>query len=209
MIATWDVLIPTIPHRHEKLCALLCEFDRQRQPGFCVVILRDNLERAGAASHAKRQELTERSRATYISFVDDDDWVAPDYVRRIMTALGTGPDYVGFPVRFTVDGIPQNPVEHSLRHGCWEENRGGVMIRDLSHLNPVRRELALLGDWNDRTDEEWATMLRATQRVKTEVWIPDEMYFYRRSSTDGWRTERKPMDLPLPELPAYPWLEVL
>jgi glycosyltransferase involved in cell wall biosynthesis len=205
---TWDVLIPTIPHRHEKLRSLLAEFDRQWQPGFGVRVLRDNLERPGPASHAKRQDLIIASRADYVSFVDDDDLIPADYVARIMTALAEGPDYVGFQVNFTEDGARNWWVEHSLRHGRWCAN-GGQMLRDISHLNPIRRELALLADWNGRTDEEWAEQLRATGRVRTEVWIPAEMYTYLKSSVDGWRTERQPMPEPLPSLPAYPWLKVL
>jgi hypothetical protein len=202
------VLIPTIPHRHEKLCGLLAEFDRQWQEGFGVLVLRDNLERPGPASHAKRQDLLTASRADYVSCVDDDDWVPLDYVSKIMAALAEGPDYVGFPVHFTEDGARNWQVEHSLRHSSWYTD-GGRMLRDISHLNPIRRELALLADWNGRTDEEWAAQLRDTKRVQSEVWIPAEMYQYKRSIADGWATGRQPMPEPLPSLPAYPWLKVL
>jgi hypothetical protein len=39
-----------------------------------------------------------------VSFLDDDDWIAEDFIETIMGALKTGPDYVGFKVLYTVDG---------------------------------------------------------------------------------------------------------
>jgi hypothetical protein len=207
MTPTWDILIPTIPHRHDRLCELLAELDRQWQPGLTVRVLRDNLERAGRASHGKRQDLVQAARGEYVCFIDDDDWVAPDYVARIMTALGEHPDYVGFQVLYTEDGNRNYFDDHSLRHGRFGQD-GEWLLRDISHINPMLRELALLVGWSDQTDVEWVDALRATGRVKTEVYIPAEVYHYRKSFSDGWLTSRTPMGLPLPALPAYPWLDV-
>jgi glycosyltransferase involved in cell wall biosynthesis len=208
MTPTWDILIPTIPHRHDRLCELLAELDRQWQPGLTVRVLRDNLERANRASHGKRQDLVQAARGEYVCFIDDDDWVAPDYIARIMTALGEHPDYVGFQVLFTEDGQQHYLDDHSLRHGRFGQD-GNRLLRDISHINPMLRELALLVEWSDQTDEEWVDAVRATGRVKTEVYISAEMYHYRRSSSDGWLTSRAPMTPPLPAVPIYPWLEVI
>lgn len=212
-MTTWDLLLPTIPHRHEQLCALLAELDRQAQPGFGMLLMRDNLERRGNASYGKWQDLVELSRADYISYIADDDWVAEDFVAKIMAALETGPDYVGFQVRFTYDGELRIPVEHSLRYGCWAQS-DGLLMRDIVHHNPIRRELALLATWaadHQSADVTWAADLRATGRVCTEEWIPEQMYHYRQSS-DTWTVRGSDgMPAPLPDdqiqpLPQYPWL---
>ena len=204
----WEVLIATIPHRHERLCSLLASFGRQWQPGFGVRVLRDNLQRSGWAAYGKYQDLTEASRAEYTCFVDDDDEVAPDYVARIMEALETRPDYVGFKVYFTEDGRRNWYADHSLPHGGWYSS-GNWLLRDISNLNPIRRELALLADWHEVTDVEWASVLRASGQVRTQAYIDAEMYRYYRCSTDGFITPREPMPEPLPELPSYPWLTVM
>lgn len=39
---TWDIMMAAIPHRYDRLCVLLEEFDRQARPGFGVRIYYDN-----------------------------------------------------------------------------------------------------------------------------------------------------------------------
>jgi hypothetical protein len=211
-MTTWDVLIPTIPHRDASLRRLLAELDCQWRPGLGVILSRDNLERPGIASYAKWRELVEASRAEYVCIMGDDDTVAPDYVARIMEALERKPDYVGFPVSYSVDGVPQQRVEHSLRHPCWIDSPQ-IMMRDIVHSNPIRRELALLVPWQavlPGEDLAWADRMRATGRVKSEVWIDEPMYHYQPSAQDFFWTPRKPMaPEDIPELPSYPWLTAL
>lgn len=199
-------MICSIPHRDVTMCELLGELDTQMQPGVGVIAFRDNLEKqygdkiAGMIAH---------SRADYVSCIDDDDSVAPDFVRRIMGALEEKPDYVGFRVRFTSDGDPQKPVEHSLRHGVWE-TRDDVIVRDITQFNPIRRELAQLGYWGGGYAAEcrWADGVRETGRCTKEVYIPEEMYYYRHRTNDFFQTARSPYTS-YPRLPAYPWLTVL
>lgn len=204
---TWDLLICAIPHRHDKLAALLAELGRQIRPGVGVRVYRDNLE---TAYGGKCQALVDSSAADYVSFVDDDDLVAPDFVRRVTAALAERPDYVGFPVRWTLDGVQQMPVEHSLRHGGWT-SQPGRLLRDIVHFNPIRRDLALLGRWEGgyAADGRWADQVRASGQVQTEAWIPEPMYYYRNSAGDTFQSAREPWRGEIPELPAYEWLTVL
>ena len=209
---TWDILLPTMPHRHDQMCGLLAELDRQWQPGLGVLIYRDNLRRRGNASYGKWQDLQEMSGADYTSFIADDDFVAPDFVARIMEALQSRPDYVGFAVRYTVDGQLAMPVEHSLRHTGWQ-NSPAILTRDIVHHNPIRRDLAMQARWRTDTqeaDRAWAAQLRG--KVRSEAWIPEPMYHYRETS-DSWTRwgGRKPEPLPEAEIkpvPEYPWLTV-
>jgi hypothetical protein len=212
----WDILITSIPHRHALLCGLLAELDRQRAellgPGAIgrmgAIVYRDNLE---LPYGDKTGVLMRASRAQYVSCIDDDDLPGPGYLAWIWSALAGRPDFVGYPVRWTRDGQEQIPVSHSLRHGCWGAAGDGQLIRDLSEKNPIRRELALLGPWSGGYEAErrWAEAVRATGRVRTEVWVPEPLYWYRESSADTFKTGRQPLPGPLPELPSYPWLAVL
>ena len=215
-MTTWDVLIPTIPHRHAQLVRLLAELDGQLFGGIFpqvgVRVYRDNLE---ARYGAKCSTLIHSSGADYVSFVDDDDAVAGDYFARICEALETGPDYVGFPIAFTVDGEPAQPVEHSLRYSGWA-NSNAILTRDFVHKNPIRRELAEMGTWGDHliADQEWADSLRARVGASgmqlREEWIPEPMYHYRMSTTDSMTVTRDPLPASeLQPLPSYPWLVYL
>lgn len=213
MKATWDILTTTIPHRHAALLGLLADLNRQlAQPALQahvgVIVYRDNLT---VSYGAKTRALLEASQAEYVSVVDDDDLLAPDGVARICAALTGRPDYVGFPVLWTRDGKPQLRVEHSLRHGGWGAEEG-VLKRDISEKNPMRRELALLGTWDGGYEAEarWAASVRATGRVRTEKWLDEPVYFYRESTADTFKTDRQPWpEHAILPIPAYPWLTVL
>lgn len=202
---TWDALICTIPHRHEKLLELLADLDRQWQPGFGVLLYRDNLENHYGD---KTGILVSTSQAQYVSCIDDDDLLAPDGVSRVMTALESQPDYVGFPVCWTQDGVVQIPVEHSLRYNGWTDSPE-MLRRDIAQFNPIRRELALLGGWEGGYEAErrWSDRVRESGLCVTEEWLPEPVYLYRESSGDTFTTCRQ--SLPpeqIPPLPVYPWL---
>lgn len=204
---TWDILITSIPHRHDLLCALLEELGRQMRPGIGVIVYRDNLEKSYGG---KTGDLLNASQADYVSCIDDDDFIAPDFTDRVLAALEERPDYVGYPVCWTRDGVPQRHIEHSLRHGRWSDE-GGVLRRDISEKNPMRREIALLGTWDGgyAAEVNWANEVRATGRCMTEAWVDEPMYHYRESFAAGWHAPRQPFSGELPELPSYLWLRYL
>lgn len=206
---TWDILMTTIPHRHERMCELLAELDRQISLDLDrrvhVRVFRDNLEHSYGD---KCQKLVESSAADYVSFLDDDDWIDPAFIHDILHALDAKPDYVGFKVRYTLDGVRQMPVEHSLRYKSWE-NLPDILIRDIVHFNPIRRELALLGQWEggNGADRRWSDGVRSSGRCKREVWIPREMHHYRNRSGDTFLTPKTPMPSDgIGRMPEYPWL---
>ena len=202
----YDLLIPTIPHRHEVLCALLAELGRQMLPGAGVIVWRDNLEHSYGD---KCQGLLEASDADYVAFMDDDDWPSEDYLSAVLGALEGGPDYVGWPEMYTVDGGQGRIIVHSLHDRSAEYP--GVQVGLVAHKNPIRREMALLGRWEGGwgADTRGADQVIATGRVRSEAWIPKPVYHYRWRSHDEFRTPRAPVSGPLPELPAYDWLRVL
>lgn len=203
-MTTWDILTTSIPHRHARLLSLLETLDAQMDASVRMILYRDNLE---VPYGDKTRALVEASDADYVSCIDDDDSVAPDFIPQVLRALKKQPDYVGFRVRWTRDGQRQWPVEHNLEFGCWED-RPQLLCRDIAQFNPIRRELALPEAWAGgwRADRDWSDAVRATGRVKTQVFIPAEMYYYQNTSYDHFQMARKPWDQPVPELPSYLWL---
>jgi hypothetical protein len=200
-MTTWDILICSIEHRTDMLAALLAELERQLLPGIGVRVFRDNLE---TEYGAKCQRLLESSEAEYTSFLDDDDWIAGDFTRTIMEALEQRPDYVGFKVLYTEDGVPQMPVFHSLQYDGWVNNPE-ALYRDIAHFNPIRRELALEGVWEggDGADRRWAEQLRAKGCVKTEVFIDRELHHYRHRMSDTFTAARSPLESHRPPRPEF------
>lgn len=206
---TWDILICSIEHRTDMLADLLNELDRQRVPGVGVHVSRDNLE---TEYGTKCQRLLDSSEADYVSFLDDDDWIEPDFIETIMGALRERPDYVGFKVRFTKDGNPQLPVFHTLQYGGWID-APDALYRDIVHFNPIRRDLATRAVWEggDGADRRWAGSLREQGCVKTEVFIDRELHHYRNRTHDTFTLSS--VQAPLTDHPARPdapwvtWLE--
>lgn len=142
-------------------------------------------DKPGISRGAKRQRLLERARGQYVCFVDDDDWVAPNYIERIVTGLTDHPgaDCAAFVGVMTTDG--NNPVrfEHSLLYERWEQVNG-VHVRPPNHLNPVRRVLALetgFRDLDHGEDKDFSDRLRP--RLRKEVPTGNvPLYFYWKRS---------------------------
>jgi Glycosyl transferase family 2 len=203
----WQILVTTIPHRHEKLCGLLGTLDAQMRPGVSVLLARDTRL---AGYRPALQALMDAATAEYVSAIADDDSVSPEFVPKITAALESRPDYVGFRVRYTENGVRQRPVIHSLACGGWSDN-GAAFRRDLMYQNPVRREHAQRVRFRGLAcDTEWADDMRALGCVRTEVFIDDEIFIYQRDLSDYIATPRLPLpDEDIRPLPSYPWLDVV
>jgi hypothetical protein len=96
-----------------------------------------------------------------------------------------------------------------------------MLYRDIGIHNPIKRELALLATWatdHQSADVTWARDLRNTGRVKDEVWIPEELYYYQEATSGekvlgSWSLwgAGGPQPMPADEIkpvPEYPWLTV-
>lgn len=175
----WSILILTQLARREYLARLLKLLapqlhGKKREIGLAIKLFDPFLSLG-----ANRQALVDGSHGEYVSFIDDDDLVAIDYVNKILPMLD-GVDYVGFKLQYFQDGVPAKPTFHSLKHVAgWSEDENGY-YRDISHVNPIRRELARLtrfeGGYGE--DHRWADRLRELDVVKTERYIDEFMYLY-------------------------------
>lgn len=143
-----------------------------------------------------RQELLDEAEGEYISHIDDDDMVPEDFVSTILPLLD-GVDYIGFMVDFVDMGVKKLPVIHSLRYQSWSEDESG-WYRGVTHLNPVRTELARLSSFpasrNTGEDEKWAIGMK--DKCKTEHFIDREMYSYLHNGHESVAYEEKPHDTP-------------
>lgn len=145
-----------------------------------------------------RQRLVEAVDTDYASFIDDDDMVSEDFVSSIMTALDSRPDYVGFQVRYFANGARQAAVDHSLKHGGWQEEKNPYrLLRDISHINPMLASVAKAADFRVAAvgqveDRPWVAQIREAGSLKTEVYVPRELYEYRWSRAGTrWRAPHR------------------
>lgn len=174
----FQLLCLTMPTRAEYLHRLTLSLDLQlsRRPDVALLIRTcDPTLTLGV----NREILRRESTAEYIAFMDDDDLPASDYIDTILPLLD-GSDYVGFDLQCYIDGKPIDRVtKHSLAYGGWYET-DECYARDISHVNPIRRDLALVEpmEGGHGEDKRWADRMRARGIVKTENYIPRVMYHY-------------------------------
>lgn len=145
----------------------------------------------------KREIVKQKSSGDYINWIDSDDLPAPDYIRTILPLLD-GTDYVGFNVETYVDKKYIGPTIHSLDCGGWrDEYSPPAHYRDISHLNPMRRDLAMQVPFGGPIGEDhrWADSMRGL--VKTQHYADKVLYYYFSRSQkndavdahDPWRLD--------------------
>jgi hypothetical protein len=182
----WSLLILTQPSRVDFLSRLLEVLEPQIK-GYQDIELAVKTNDTSISLGENRQDLLDSANGSYVNFIDDDDLVAEDYVEQIYPNLSSV-DYIGFQLQLYIDGNPQKPTYHSLEYDSWWEDNKGY-YRDLSHLNPIRKDLAstvkLSG--GDGEDSRWASALRAKKIIKTQHYVDSIMYHYyfRTNKIDG------------------------
>lgn len=180
----WTILIATLGQRADRLRQLLDVLMPQVDAMHGVVrviALRNNGELPLADI---RQALVECADSDYLSFIDDDDMVPDYFVKRVVPLLD-GVDQVGWRMQCVQDGVRLKPTYHSLRYDGWSEDVDGY-YRDVSHLNPIKTELAQKVDYRSTRPPEdvaWTGLIRP--HVRTEHYIDDCMYEYRADSRDS------------------------
>lgn len=198
----WSILIATHVARHRAFDLLIRSLAPQVAPFDIEVVVFWN--RGGLNIGAYRQALLEESAGEYVSFVDDDDRLPPYFCGEIVAALDSRPDYVGFELKLTDRSRPTlrtGRALHSLEHNGWSTGPRAY-LRDVTHLNPIRREHAIRGRFEGVSGEDrrWAEEVRPY--LHSQIYVDRVMYFYeynrRKSQRGGEYVEsfHKPPRLP-------------
>jgi hypothetical protein len=174
----WEILILTQPSRAGFLAQLMLLLMSKYED----VAVRTRIFDEKLNLGENREQLRRESSAEYISFVDDDDFVAPNFVEGIYPLLD-GVDQVSFDVAVFRDGKPHFIAKHSLKYKGWYEN-GGIPYRDISHVHPMKRELALRVPMEGGIGEDFRWAKRMHGIIRSEQHIERSMYFYL------WRTKK-------------------
>lgn len=180
MSMRFQALILTQPSRAAMLSQLLAILTPQLTLRSEIVI---GYFDEGISLGANRERMRREATADYIAFVDDDDLVPPDYISRILKALAANPapDILGWEQVVYLNGVrlPQRDI-HSITTVGWQ-NTAEAFYRDYSHLQPIRRDLALTvpmsGGYGE--DRRWADGMRSAGVVTAESFLPlPPMYYY-------------------------------
>ena len=186
----WSILVLTLPARMELFAQLRSILIPQIAEHENEVEVRVHADTKGDPKFhdlnlgEKREHMRRQAQGQYISFIDDDDLIHPQFVEKILPLLD-GVDQVGFDLKCFCDRRDIGVAHHSLKFGKWTQTvnarvGGSDFYRDISHLNPMRRDLALLHSMEGGVGEDcrWANAMRASGKVKTEHYIEEILYFY-------------------------------
>lgn len=197
----WSILIAMIPERyssaHGLLFSLLETQKVARRPDVELIALMDNRRRTVGA---KRNALLDMAQGEYVSFIDDDDMVAENYVDKLVATIAKArkleppTDVIVFPQRATL--APSGVIHectYSLQHyrnRKPEERRVLQKTEDqgvLSWTGPPahtmvwRRKLieaVRFPEANFGEDVHWVD--EACDRAGSEIVLTgDPMYFYQ------------------------------
>jgi hypothetical protein len=200
-VTTWTILVATLGQRADRFRRLLDNVLPQLDAAGGEVQLCAFYNHGERPLGHVRHDLLEHASTPYVSFVDDDDELPEYHVAEVLSRLDGSVDYVGWQMQTYVDGYPLKPTYHSLRYNSWWENDQGY-YRDVSHLNPMRTEVARHGDFRRGEPPEdvcWVDQVRPY--VRTEAYVDRVMYYYRSTSGDStWRgtgVYRPPYDRPV------------
>ncbi len=175
-----SILTPAVPSRLaqvEKLCAELA-----RQIGLGPVehlVLIDNKRRTVGG---KRDALLRVARGHYVAFVDDDDWIAPDYVAELLAVTPTDHDVITFRQHSTING-QEGEIRFGLGNPNEEFKAGGVALRNAWHICAWRRALAICSHFPaSNYGEDWAFAEPLCRIAKTSTHIDKVLHYYRHDS---------------------------
>ena len=182
-----SIMIPYTPDRAKVLYELLSALHRQIekenvQDEVEILIELDNYE---MSIGAKRQKLLERATGEYVVAIDSDDEVSEDYISSIIEAIKQKPDVVGFAGFMTTKGAKREnfKIMKDLPYMTVSDAHGkNEYLRHSNHLSPVKREIALKIGYKDMRfaeDFDYSKRLKESGLVKTEYYIPKDLYHYK------------------------------
>lgn len=181
------ILIPTLPARMPKFLPLLTELSRQikeysLEDHVQILYLGDTKEYT--VGH-KRNELLKLACARYVNFLDDDDRIARNYLKRLRQGCLSGKDCVTFCGEYRENsGTPMDFSISMLHRNNRTEN--GIIYRLPNHICPVKRDLAMKAMFTNKNYGEDADYsARLASLIKNEYHIKEKLYFYDYDSSNS------------------------
>lgn len=189
MTVKWSILMPTLPARRVIRKRMVSEIEKQlaNYNDIEFLVLEDNRMREYGP---KMQAMIDIAQGEYVSFVDDDDEVSPDYVSTLRSLM-TGVDCIGFTGNISIEGGPWENVYYSMGHNVWRNEPVGLgrfdYYRNPQHLTPIRTDLVRQIEWRGHygADRDWSTRMAESGLLTTENVTPKILYYYHSSQSQN------------------------
>lgn len=175
-----SLLIATMPSRKTKFNRLINKIDGLSPINGTVEVLWDDSMEYNIG--IKRNKLLERACGQMVVYIDDDDDISNDYIKKILKATETDPDCIGISGTITTNGKNKKQWHISKDFGSWYE-RHCIYFRTPNHISPVKRTIALQVKFPEISygeDAEYSK--RILPLLNTEVVITGNIYKYQYNS---------------------------
>src|SRR5665213_1512186 len=103
-----SILICNVQKRLQKLSQLVEHLEKQAHNKPVEILWLGDTKTMTVGE--KRNKLLSISKGDYVCFVDDDDWVADDYIDEILNGIESKPDCVTFNAIYSTDAGDEIPV---------------------------------------------------------------------------------------------------
>ena len=148
----------------------------------CEILL--EIDNGELTKGEKRNRLLDRATGDYCAFFDDDDDPSNNYIKLILDAIESNPDCCSLVGEITTNGLNPEIFEHSIVYTKWETvpNDKIKYRRMPNHLNAIKTSIAKqikFPEINHGEDLEWSKTLMESGLLKTEVKIPETIYYYK------------------------------
>ena len=184
-----SILVCSVEERRSMMEILVGEFMRQISDGTAHVEVMTFIDNKEISIGQKRQLALQAAHGKWIVFFDDDDWPYGHYIDEVVKAIESDPaaDCVGVNIDMTTNGMKPQRCLH--RFGLVWENKYGKdgwdYHRNITHFNPVLRELALKAGFKDmRFGEDRDYCDRLNPLLTREVYIELPLFHYRYTTTN-------------------------
>lgn len=195
----WSILLCSLSTRYpDPASTLLAELNRQiaGRP-IELICLVDNFYRSIGD---KRNKLLALAQGEYLSFMDDDDFITPNYATCVLDALKRKPDVVTWKqeTRYVNTNLTYI-CEYSLNHEYLSKKTSpttGRWYGKPAHTNVWRSEIAKTCVFPEKDfgeDVDWVS--QACSKAFSEIIIPEILTIYNYDPTknetrdDGWRMD--------------------
>ena len=132
----------------------------------------------------KRNDLVNMAQGDYITFVDDDDKLSPNYVSELLKAIdeNNGVDVINFIVNVSINGSGFKPCYYTVEHKH-DFNSDNSYHRLPNHIMCIKRQLCIDTPYKPILyGEDSAFSKELAPKIKTEFNINKVLYEYHYSS---------------------------
>jgi glycosyltransferase involved in cell wall biosynthesis len=189
-----SILIPTMKPRERLFKQVLAEVQKQIRecPEIKVEVLWES-DNGELTLGQKRNVLMDRCNGKYHCFVDDDDVLAPYFLRSFVPMIQSGIDYdcASFVGAHYMKGKFNKLFHHSMDYIEWAET-AERFIRTISPMNLIKTSIVRqlrYKDIRNTEDHEFSKRLMASRLLKTEFKIDPNRPIYHY--IDGVKADRE------------------